>query len=103
MNNINLNDLNVVNRDYDLDSGFFWVEFENGKSLQCCLVQARRGDDLAEYGALYLGQVELDNNGFDDGLSYDNNAWAKDEDGEMGHINGFLIEQARMCGLEIVS
>lgn len=102
MKTINLNDLNVVNREYNLDTGFFWVEFENGKSLQCCLVQARRGDDLAEYGPLYLGQVELDNNGFDDGLSYDNNVWAKDEDGEMNHVNDFLIEQARMCGLEII-
>lgn len=103
MNNINLNDLNVVNRNYNLDTGFFWVEFENGKSLQCCLVQARRGDDLVEYGPLYLGQVDINDNGFDYGLNGDNNQWAVSEDGEAEHIEDFLIEQARMCGLEIVA
>lgn len=94
----NLNDLNVVNREYSLESGFFWVEFENGKSLQCCLVSLGNDGCYTEYAP----QVDINNNGFDDGLSWDNNQWAADEDGETWHIEEFLINQARQCGLQIV-
>lgn len=93
----NLNELVVVNAEANVEHGFFFVEFENGKSLQCCLVAARNPDDG------YLEQVHIWNNGFDDGLCYDCNAWAKDEDGEMGHINDFLVEKARENGLQIVA
>lgn len=100
----NLNELAVTNRDYDLETGFFWVEFEDGKSLQCCLKAAKQDEqDLHDNGPQYLKQIEIDNNGFDEGLSYDCNAWAKDEDGEMGHVQDLLIEQARQYGIEIVA
>lgn len=105
MNNINLNDLNVVNREYDLKTGFFWVEFENGKSLQCCLVEQYQDEEdrYISGKSIYLEQVYINNNGFDDGLSWDNNQWAVGEDREAEHIEEFLINQARQCGLQIVS
>lgn len=100
----NINEMKIINRDYDLDSGFFWVEFENGKSLQCCLKLAKQDEqDLYDIGSQYLNQIEIDNNGFDEGLCYDCNEWAKDEGGEMGHVQDFLIEQAREIGIEIVA
>ena len=95
-----LNALTVKNVDYDVDNGFFWVEFENGKSVQCCL-NALRDEDGDYIG--YTDAIECDNNGYDEGICYDVNAWAKDEDGEIGHINDFLIEKAREAGLQIVA
>ena len=93
----NLNELVVVNAEANLEHGFFFVEFENGKSLQCYLVAASNLDDG------YLEQVHIWNNGFDEGLSYYCNEWAKDEDGEMGHINDYLVNKARENGLQIVA
>ena len=91
----NLNELAVTNRDYDLKLGFFWVEFENGESLQCCLKGIR--DEDGDYVG-YSAQVEIDNNGHDDGICADVNAWAKDAD-----VKDFLLEQARKAGLQIVA
>ena len=96
----NLNELAVTKRDYDLESGFFWVEFENGESLQCCLKGIR--DEDGDYVG-YATQVEIGNSGFDAGLSWDCNQWAAGEDGEVGHIEDFLLEQARKAGLQIVA
>ena len=101
MNNIKLNDLKVVNREYNLESGFFWVELENDKSLQCCLKEQQQG--LYENGPIYLEQVSIDNNGHDWGICYDVNKWARDEDGEIEHVQDFLIAQAREIGLQIVA
>lgn len=91
----NLNELAVTNRDYDLELGFFWVEFENGESLQCCLKGVR--DEDGNYVG-YSAQVEIGNNGYDDGICADVNAWAKDAD-----VKDFLLEQARKTGLQIVA
>ena len=91
----NLNELAVTKSDYDLESGFFWVEFENNKSLQCCLKGIR--DEDGDYAG-YSAQVEIDNNGHDDGICADVNAWAKDAD-----VKDFLLDQARKAGLQIVA
>ena len=101
----NLNDLNVVNREYNLETGLFWVEFEDGSSLQCGLVgQPQVNEWRYETGnTIYLEQVDIYNNSFDYGLNWDNNQWAVGEDGETEHIEEFLINQARMCGLQIVA
>lgn len=100
----NLNELVVVNAEANVEHGFFFVEFDNGKSLQCCLKAAKQDEqDLHDNGPQYLNQIEIDNNGFDEGLSYDANEWAQDEDGEMGHVQDLLIEQARQYGIEIVA
>ena len=95
---MNLQNLEIINRDFDLQNGFFWVEFENGKILQCCLKAVYDENGLIGFNE----QVELDNNGYNDGVCWDANEWAQDEDGEHAHIQDFLIEQAREIGLEIV-
>lgn len=101
---INLNELTVTIREFDLGAGFFWVEFDNGESLQCCLKELRQDEqELYENGPIFLEQIELDNNGYNDGICLEVNAWAADEDGEMEHVNEFLIEQAREVGLEIIA
>ena len=89
----NLNELAVLNAEANLEHGFFFVEFEGGKSLQCCLVH--NGED-------YEMNIDSIDSGFDQGLSYDCNKWAKNEDGEIGHIEEFLFEQAKKSGLEII-
>ena len=89
----NLNDMNVVNAEANIEYGFFFVEFEGGKSLQCCLVHNGEGFEM---------KINSKDSGFDQGLSYDCNEWAAGEDGEIGHIEDFLLEQAREIGLQIV-
>src|SRR5690554_2415684 len=89
----NLNKLAIINKDYDLETGFFWIEFSNGKSLQCCLKEQRQDEqELYENGPIFLEQIELDNNGHNEGICYDVNKWARDEDGDMEHVHDFLIE-----------
>ena len=99
----NLNDLKIVNRDYDVEAGFFWVEFDDGKSLQCCLVTKQDDFDSEPY---HTDEIEIGNSGYIDGLCGDCNNWAADysdsSGGEWGHIEDFLIEQARIIGIEIV-
>lgn len=96
----NINEMKIISRDYDLESGFFWVEFESGRSLQCCLKGIR--DEDGQYAG-YAEQIEIGNSGFDEGLSWECNELAAGEDGEAGHIEEFLIEQARKAGLQIVA
>ena len=78
---------------------FFFVEFFNGRSLQCCLERENGGEDCDYY---FIEQIEVGNSGHNEGASLDCNAWAADEDGSIDHVELFLIEQARMIGVEIV-
>ena len=89
-----LNTLKIVNTDYDLESGFFWIEFQNGKSIQCCLVQ---NDDSG-----FVAQINSDDTGASEGLSSDNNEWALGDDCDWGHINNLLIIEAKKLGIEII-
>lgn len=93
----NLNEMNVVNAESNLEYGFFFVELDNGYSLQCCLVQGDGDEEGFEM------KINSKDSGYDWGLCWDNNQWAAGEDGEAGHIKEFLIEQARLAGLEIVA
>lgn len=90
----NLSELKIVNTDYDLESGFFWVEFQNGKSIQCCLVQ----DD----NSAFVARINSNDTGASEGLSSDNNEWALSDDCDWGHINDLLITEAKKLGIEIV-
>lgn len=94
-----LNTLKMKNKDYDTETGFFWVEFENGKSLQCCLVSKQDSEDDEPY---FAKAIEIDNSGYNDGICGDVNEWASIDD-EWAHIEEFLINQARSCGIEIVA
>jgi hypothetical protein len=95
----NLNELVVKNRESDTEYGFFFVEFENGKSLQCCLVSKQDNCDDEPY---FVDAIEIDNSGYNDGICGDVNEWAS-EDGEWSHIEEFLIEQARKYGVSIAA
>ena len=95
-----MKNLEIINRDFDLENGFFWVEFEGGNVLQCCLKGIYDENGLFQG---FLEQVSAVDNGYSDGLCWDANEWAVSEDGEHGHIQDFLVEQAREIGLEIVA
>lgn len=98
----NLNELKVTNTEYSLESGFFWVEFENGKTLQLCLVETEQTEEEHfKNGSIYQPKISASDNGFNWGVCADCNSWAVDDD-EWGHIEEFLLEKAREAGLEIV-
>ena len=103
MKNVNLNDLKIDFVEYCLNDGFFFVVFENGESVQCCLASDEVIDDAGYSHSEYKAAVNEDNNGFDEGLNRDCNRWAShDDECEWGHINEFLIEKAKKAGLEII-
>jgi hypothetical protein len=86
-----LNDLKIINADYDLEFGFFWVEFDNNESLQCCIKNAEP-------------VIEIGNCGHDEGCSADANIWAVEQGfANWDGVENFLIEQARKKGLSIVA
>ncbi len=93
----NLNELAIKNRETDLENGFFFVEFFDGRSLQYCLVSKLDDEEL-----YFVEQIEVGNSGHNEGASLDCNAWAADEDGSLEHVELFLIDQARKIGVEIV-
>ena len=85
--------LKITNVEFDLICGFFHVEFDNGRSVQCCL--AGRED-----GKGYRKAISRHNNGHDRGICRDTNAWAV-ERGEFD-VNSLLLKQARKAGLRII-
>lgn len=92
----NLNDLKVINSDYDLDVGFFWITFENSKSLQCCL-QYRKDEKR------YKKSIKADDSGLDVGLSGENNLWALTEyNADNYQIKKLLYKHARKSNIKIV-
>lgn len=91
----NLTELKIVKTDYDLYSGFFWIEFENEKSLQCCLSQRK---DLKGYKK----EIDSNDNGSHWGISGDNNEWALGETQDFGEINNILYREARKLGIKII-
>lgn len=102
MNIETLNNLEIET--LSAENGFFFVEFKNGLSLQCCLDEVKQSEeDLYENGPVYLDQIQCDNSGFDEGLCWDCNEWAAGDNDEISHINDFLIEKAREIGISIVS
>lgn len=94
-----LKNLVVKNSEVDTEFGFFFVELQNGKSLQCCLKQYQDHEGGEPY---FLKQIEIDNSGYSDGLCADCNNWAV-IDNEWSHIEEFLIDHARLAGVEIVA
>ena len=94
-----MKNLNIVKVEQDNEIGFFFVEFDNGNSVQCCL--KANPVEGGEFNG-YANQVEIDNNGFGEGLSLDCNEWAINQFGEE-EVHDFLIEQAREAGIQIVA
>lgn len=99
----NLSNLTITNREFDLNTGFFWVEFENGKSLQCCLKQEFDLDNEGnEVNHHYVAEIDESDCGYDEGICAENNEWALDGENDWD-VNQFLMEQAREVGLQIVA
>lgn len=95
-----MNNLKIQNADYDLETGFFWIELDNDKTLQCCL---KSHGDVIEGEELYFSAaVETDNNGFNEGMCLDVNGWAIERFGDE-KVQDFIIEVARATGVQIVS
>lgn len=94
-----MKNLKIVNVEQNNECGFFFVEFGSGKSVQCCL----KANPLegGEFNG-YANQIEVDNNGFGEGLSLECNEWAINKYGEE-EVHEFLIEQARKAGIQIVA
>lgn len=102
-----MQNLTVKNREADLEAGFFWVEFTNGQSLQCCLKELQQTEEEHDAnGTIYLNQIEVGGNGHSEGICADVNGWAAQSDNEddlWDEVELFLIEQARSAGVEIVA
>lgn len=94
-----LNRLSIKNSESNTEHGFYFVEFENGKSLQCCLVSSKKNDFEEQY---FHNQIEIGNSGYSEGLCADCNEWAAKGD-EWAHIEEFLIEVARCDGVQIIA
>jgi len=90
-----MKNLTVENVGFDLEVGFFWVEFNNGKSIQCCLVARRDGNG-------YIKQIDRSDCGSDEGVSYDVNNWALGDDVGFNDIEELLFKEARKVGIRIV-
>lgn len=89
-----MKNLVIVNVDFSQEYGFFFIEFANGKSVQCCLVEGARGG--------YVKKINKDDCGSNEGLSYDNNEWAIGEDGDFSEINQMMFKEARKLGIKVV-
>jgi hypothetical protein len=86
--------LNPENCEYDLEQGFFWVEYGSSRVLQCCL--SARKDESG-----YVKAITRNDSGFDWGLCADAN-------GELVELFGsdacfdLLLSFARREGIKII-
>ena len=62
-----LNRLPIKNSESNTEHGFYFVEFENGNSLQCCLVSSKKNDFEEQY---FHNQIEMGNSGYSEGPFY---------------------------------
>ena len=94
---MNLNELNIKNIEFDLQNGFFWVEFEGtDRSLQCCLMERKDGKGFRK-------AIDSIDCAYDWGINGDVNKWAADAEGELGDVHKYLMKQARKIGLKVYS
>lgn len=90
----NLNELKITNREFDLDSGFFWVEFEGGKSLQCCVHESSKPEKVV---------INESDCGHDWGICKDVNQWAVEEGlADWWDVNQSLMSEAEKIGISII-
>lgn len=83
---------NIKAVDFNLEAGFFWIEFNNGENLQACLMMGKRG---------YVKQLNRKDCGFDWGICGEVNQWAFDEY-EADEVLAFILKHARKAGLRMV-
>lgn len=90
-----MRNLTIVNTEFNTEHGFFWVEFNNGKSIQCCLVARKDGNGCTK-------QIDRNDCGSNEGLSFDNNEWALNEDNDFAEINDLMFKEAKKLGIKII-
>lgn len=86
-----MKNLIITNTEFNTEYGFFFVEFSNGKSIQCCLIEKPRLD--GEFSG-YEEKISHDDNGFDEGVCLDCNSWAIELYGKDA-VNSYLVEVSR--------
>ena len=90
-----LSNLNITNVEYDLDNGFFWIEFDNEKSIQCCLMKRKDGDGFKK-------AINFDDPGVAWGICADVNAWAA-PNGDYEFVYTTIKHEARKAGVRIIN
>jgi hypothetical protein len=86
----------------EMEYGFFFLVYEDGRSLQCCLEEKeQKEEDRFLNGPKFLNQIDSENSGFDDGLSYDCNEWLIEEIGHDETLK-IILDAARSDGIEII-
>ena len=91
-----MENLSVKNAEYDLEAGFFWVVFENGKSIQCCLTERADGNGFKKVINFADPAIEW-------GINADVNAWAVTADDNYEFIYAVLKREARKAGVRIIN
>lgn len=94
---MNLNKLTIAHTGYSIVDGFFWIKFDNGKTLQCCLAKSKKSG--------FKRAVFKNGNGYNTGICADINAWAmdgKNQEEVSENLLQFLIKNARKSGLRII-
>lgn len=90
-----MKNLNITNVEYDLDNGFFWIEFDNKKSIQCCLMERRDGNGFKK-------SINFDDPGIVWGINADVNAWAAPDD-DYEFVYTTIKREARKAGVRIIN
>lgn len=76
------------------EHGFFHIEFNNEKSLQCCLVQSKKIVNR------YNKQIDSHDTGVREGLSSDCNEWFGDD---IEIIENVILTAAKKYGVKIIA
>jgi hypothetical protein len=94
--------MNIKESSKDTEYGFFFIVYEDGRSLQCCLKERNQDEDeRGVNGPIFLNQIDSDDSGFDDGLSYDCNEWVIKEVGHEATLK-IILDAAKKAGIEVV-
>lgn len=83
--------MNIIDSDYNIINGFFWVEFQDGKSLQVCLE-----NDLGRY----LKTINLSDCGIDTGMCLDCNDWFFERNKGLVHYDQKIAEAKSIIAKE---
>ena len=95
-------DLGVKNTEVQTDTGFFIINFKDGKSLACCLVLDKELTEIAQEPC-YFNQIDGDDCGYLEGMCGDTNEWALDDYGiDTAVLLSFIIHQAIKSDVEVI-
>ena len=90
-----MKNLNITDVTCSLICGYFWVEFDNGRSIQCCLMKRKDGDGFEK-------AINFDDPGIAWGICADVNAWAAPDD-DYEFVYTTIKREARKAGVRIIN